>query len=99
MHVLPFEKHQQIADSIPQTLPRPKNVMVDFFQACLAGKKETAAAFDYGAQLTEFTLLGNLAQIAGAGKKIEWDGKNMRVKNLRDLNRYVKQTPRKGWLA
>ena len=56
--------------------------MADFLNACREGRKETAASFDYGARLTEFTLLGNLAQHAGAGQKVEWDGKNMKVNDI-----------------
>jgi len=98
-HLLPFEKMQQLQDKIPRTLPRPKNVMTDFLEAIREGKKETAASFEYGAQLTEFTLLGNLAQHAGIGKKVEWNGPNMKVTNLPELNQWVNREYRKGWLA
>jgi hypothetical protein len=81
----------------PKVLPRPKDVMTDFLNAIRSGKTETAASFDYGAQLTEFTLLGNLAQHAGAGQKLSWDGPNMRVTNAPDLNRWLKRSPRQGW--
>lgn len=99
MHVLPREKHEELTADIPKTLPRTKNVMANFIDACREGKKDTAAAFDYGARLTEFTLLGNLAQAAGPGKILEWDGPKMKVKNLKDLNRLVKLEPRRGWLG
>jgi hypothetical protein len=49
--------------------------------------------------LTEFTLLGNLAQHAGVGKKVEWDGPNMKVTNLPELNEWLKRPSRKGWTA
>lgn len=78
-------------------MPRPKNVFADFLDACRAGKRETAAGFDYGAQLTEFTLLGNLAQKAGVGKKLEWDGPSMKVKNYPELNQWLKRPCRNGW--
>jgi len=99
MHVVPLEKNQDLGTTVPKTLPRPKgkNVMDDFVKACKAGEKETAASFDYGARLTEFTLLGNLAQHAGVGKKIEWNGPKMAVANLKELNRWVQREPRKGW--
>jgi hypothetical protein len=97
-HILPLEKMEQITKP-PRTMPRPKNIMADFLNACREGKLDTAASFEYGAQLTEFTLLGNLAQHAGAGKKVEWDGPNMKVTNLTELNQWVTRPYRKGWQA
>jgi hypothetical protein len=44
-------------------------------------------------------LLGNLAQHAGVGKKIEWDGPNMSVKNIPELNEWLKRPYREGWKA
>jgi hypothetical protein len=96
MHILPLEKMDQIKQP-PRTLPRPKNVMADFLDAVRAGRKETASSFDYGARLTEFSFIGNLAQRAGAGKKVEWDGPNMKVTNLPELNEWVQRPYRKGW--
>jgi predicted dehydrogenase len=97
-HILPLEKMPQITQP-PRTLPRPKDVMTDFLTACREGKTTTAASFEYGAQLTEFTLLGNLAQHAGVGNKVEWDGPNMKVTNLPELNQWLKRSYRKGWAA
>ncbi|HYG36931.1 MAG TPA: Gfo/Idh/MocA family oxidoreductase, partial [Clostridia bacterium] len=96
MRLLPMEKMQSL-NQPPKTLPRPKNIMADFLDACRSGTKLTAASFDYGAQLTEFTLLGNLAMRAGVGNKIEWNGPKMKVKNLSHLNDWVKRPYRKGW--
>src|SRR5207237_5570891 len=98
-HILPLEKMQEVQSKVPGTLTRPKgeNVMTDFLDAIREGRKETAASFDYGARLTEFTLLGNLAQHAGVGNKVEWDGPNMKVTNLRELNKWIKREYRKGW--
>ena len=96
-HLLPFEDTQQVTRSIPKLLPRTKNIMNDFLDACREGKKETAASFEYGSRLTEFVLTGNLAQYAGVGKKLEWDGPNMRVKNYDEINRFIKRPYREGW--
>ncbi len=98
MHIVPMEKMEQIKQP-PRTLPRPENVMNDFLDACRAGKKETAAPFEYGAQLTEFILLANLAQHAGVGNKLEWDGPNMKVTNFPEVNEWVKRPYREGWHA
>ncbi|PYJ01927.1 MAG: hypothetical protein DME25_17215, partial [Verrucomicrobia bacterium] len=96
-----LEKMPEVQSKVPRTLTRPKgeNVMTDLLEAVREGRKETAASFDYGARLTEFTLLGNLAQHAGVGKKIEWDGPNMKVANLKELNQWLKRLYRKGWTA
>ena len=98
MHIVPREKMREVP-APPKTLPRTKNIMTDFLEACRAGKTETAAGFDYGARLTEFTLLANLAQHVGAGKKVEWDGPNMKVTNLTALNEWVTRPYRQGWHA
>ena len=96
MQLVPREKMNQITQP-PRTLPRPKNIMADFLDACREGKKETAAPFEYGSRLTEFSILGNLAQHAGVGNKVEWNGDKMKVTNLRELNAWVKRPYRKGW--
>jgi predicted dehydrogenase len=98
MHLLPSTRMQQITPP-PRSLPRPKNVMADFLEACRQGVTETAASFDYGARLTEFTLLGNLAQRVGPGKTVQWDGPNMKVLNSAELNGWVKRPCRSGWPA
>ena len=96
MHIVPFEKMESTPKP-PKTLPRPKDIFTDFIEACKAGRTDTSASFEYGTRLTEFALLGNLAQIAGEGKKLEWDGPNMKVTNLPEMNQFVKRENRKGW--
>ncbi len=99
MHIVPMDKMDQIQQP-PRSLPRPNpNPFVDFVQTCRAGRTNTATPFEYGARLTEFTLLGNLAQHAGPNNKVMWDGPNMRVTNIPDLNRWIKREDRKGWVA
>jgi hypothetical protein len=41
--------------------------------------------------------LGCLAERAGLGKKVEWDGENMKCTNLPELNTLVSREYRKGW--
>lgn len=98
MHILPWAKMKETPEP-PKTLPRPKGIFVDFLDAVRAGKTETSVSFDYGTRLTEFAILGNLAMHAGAGKKVMWDGPNMKVTNLPELNAWVKRDYRKGWHA
>ena len=98
MHVVPMDRMKQIAEP-PKTMPRTKDIFTDFLDACRQGKTETAAGFEYGTRLTEFTLLGNLAQYAGVGQKVAWDGPNMKVTSHPELNRWVKRDNRQGWRA
>ncbi len=86
------------AGGAAKTLPRISGGAAgDFLRAVREKKADTASSFDYSSKLTEFTILGNLAQLAGPGKPIEWDGPNMKVTNLTDLNRWVQQENRAGW--
>ena len=96
MHIVPYAKMKE-TPAPAKTLPRPKNIFNDFLEAVRAGKTETAVPFDYGTRLTEFAILGNLAMKAGLGKKVAWDGPNMKVTNLPELNAWVQRPYRKGW--
>jgi predicted dehydrogenase len=97
MHIIPWDKMNQTPKPA-KTLPRViGNVFDDFVQGCLDKKTDTATNFEYSTRMTEFALLGNLAQYAGAGKKVEWDGPNMKVTNIPELNQWVKREYRKGW--
>ncbi|HEX3800065.1 MAG TPA: Gfo/Idh/MocA family oxidoreductase [Verrucomicrobiae bacterium] len=96
MHIVPMEKMQSAA-AVAKTLPRPKDIFSDFINTCLAGRADTSAPFEYGARLTEFSLLGNLAQHAGRGRKVEWDAANMKVANIPELNAWIGRAIRQGW--
>jgi predicted dehydrogenase len=96
MHIVPMEKMKQ-TPAPAKTLPRTKDIFTNFTEACQQGKTDTAASFEYGTRLTEFTLLGNLAQYAGVGQKVEWNGPEMKVTNLPELNRWIKREYREGW--
>ena len=45
--------------------------------------------------LTEIILLGNVAM--RVGKKIDWDGPNMKATNCPEAEQYIKREYRKGW--
>lgn len=96
MHIVPWQKMRE-TPAPAKTLPRPKGIFADFLEAVRAGKTDTAASFEYGTRLTEFSLLANLAMHAGANRKVIWDGPKMKVTNLRKLSRWVKRDYRRGW--
>jgi predicted dehydrogenase len=68
----------------------------EWVTACKGGRTPFSN-FDHAGPLTEMVLLGNLAIRAGVGKKVEWDGPNMKSTNLPELNRFVQREYRKGW--
>src|SRR5436853_500825 len=59
------------------------------------GKTEPSCPFEYAARLTEVMLLGIVA--LRAGRKIFYDGENMRVTNLPQANDYLRREYRQGW--
>ncbi len=53
------------------------------------------ANFNYAAPMTETILLGNIAM--RVGRKIDWDGKHMRITNVPEANRLLTKQYRKGF--
>ncbi len=82
----------------PETLPR--NGKGDAGQkeewvAAIRGGPPAMSNFNYAALLTETILLGNVAM--RVGKKLEWDGPNMRATNCPEAEKYIKPEFRQGW--
>src|SRR3989441_1233186 len=59
------------------------------------GKVEASCPFEYAARLTEVMLLGIVA--LRAGKKIYYDGPNMRITNVLQANDFLRRAYRQGW--
>ena len=59
------------------------------------GGPAASSNFEYGAHLTEITLLGVVA--LRLGKKIQWDHESMSVTNSDEADRIIKGTYRAGW--
>jgi hypothetical protein len=67
----------------------------EFVRAIKGGPAAASNFPDYAGPLTETVLLGNLAVYAG--KKVEWDAKELRAKNASGLEALIKPTYRKGY--
>lgn len=67
----------------------------DWIRACKGGKK-ACSNFEVSGPLTETVLAGNLA-IRFPGKKLKWDGKNMKVTNNAQADAFVHREYRSGW--
>jgi len=84
---------------IPQILPRTgggdDKQKLEWINAIASNGYKPLANFDYASQLTEFILLGNVAILAG--KKLEWDGPNMKITNNEKANALLTREYREGW--
>jgi len=97
--LLPFERMREFTkNKPPQTLKRiTTSHEGNWIEACKTGGKATSN-FDYAGPFTEMVTMGNLAiRPENVGKKLEWDGENMRVTNDEGANDFVQMHYRKGW--
>lgn len=96
-----FYKNHPGAEAVPQTIPRNPAKTGDgqhseWIEAIKENKPETCySRFEIASNLTEIMLLGCVA--LRVGKKIEWDGPNMRVTNAPEAARFIKRDNRAGW--
>ena len=61
----------------------------------IRGRQEASSPFSYAAKLTEVMLLGVVA--LNAGKKIDYDGANMKITNAPDAEQFLRRQYRQGW--
>jgi predicted dehydrogenase len=80
-----------------KTIPRvPDNdPYKDWLRAIRGGPAACSNFPDYAAPFTETVLLGNLA--LRLGKKLEWDSKHMKVKNMPEADSLIHKGYRQGW--
>jgi hypothetical protein len=69
--------------------------MKEEWVAGINGGPKPYSNFDFAAMLTETILLGNVA--VRFGKKLEWDGPNLKVTNSKEATDFLKVEYRKGW--
>jgi predicted dehydrogenase len=93
--LLPKSLHESFGRP-PQRLPRIQREAHEMNWVDAAkGKVEASCPFEYAARLTEVMLLGIVA--LRAGRRITYDGANMRVTNVPQANDYLKREYRQGW--
>ena len=78
----------------PKTLARSKGHHRDWIDACKGGKP-ASSNFDYAGPLTEVILLGNVA--LRTGKKLAWDGLNIKATNAPEADRYIRPEYHNNW--
>ena len=79
----------------PKVIPRVEGSHEDDWVTACKGGRPACSNFDYSGPLTETVVMGNLA--VRSGKKLDWDGRNMKVTNILDANKYVNPPYRQGW--
>jgi len=93
--LLPKSLHDSFGKP-PQRLPRvDKEAHEMNWVDAAKGKVQASCPFEYAARLTEVMLLGIVA--LRAGKKIHYDGANMRITNVPQANDYLRREYRQGW--
>jgi predicted dehydrogenase len=85
------------AAKVPMSVPRIAVSHEQNWVDAIKAKGVASSPFEYAAPLTETMLLGVVALRAGQGKRIQYDGANMRITNLPDANKYLTRTYRTGW--
>lgn len=78
----------------PKTLQRRSGTWGEWFEEMRGGQAATCG-FEWAGPLSEIVLLGNIA--IRTGKRIEWDGPNMRITNNREANKYIKEAYHNSW--
>jgi predicted dehydrogenase len=93
--LLPRSLHESFGKA-PQVLPRIAGEEHEMNWVDAAkGKVAASCPFEYAAHLTEIMLLGIVA--LRTGKKIRYDGANMRITNALQANDYLQREYRQGW--
>ena len=92
-----FEGYQKPERSLPRNGRGDLGMKQEWARAIKENKPEIAYSnFDYAAMLTETILLGNAAM--RAGKKLEWDGPNLKFPNAPEADKLLRMEYRPGWV-
>ena len=100
------EKHEA-AKAVPITIPRNMKPtdqdetyhhMKEWF-TMMQENKPSYSNFEIAGYLAEVILLGCVALRVGEGRRMEWDGPNMKSKNIPEAEHFVKRNNRAGWEA
>ncbi len=85
-----FAGFQAPEPTIPDSIGHHK----EWIEACKTGGP-TTCNFDYSGALTEAVLLGAVAY--RVGKRIEWDGENLKARGCAEADQYLRRAYRQGW--
>ncbi len=92
--LLPKSLHESVGKP-KETYARIKTSHEMNWIDAIRGTQQTTSPFEYSGKLTEIMLLGVAA--LNAGKKIQYDGANMKITNVPDSDALLKRSYRAGW--
>jgi len=88
------ESKMQAYKRPPESIPRLDGHHKGWIDAIKSGN-HVSGNFDYSGPMTETVLLGNVA--LHTGKKIFWDGLNLKATNAPEADKYIRPAFREGW--
>jgi predicted dehydrogenase len=96
--LVPDELWRDFRRNIPEkTIPRIKGGHYQEWASAIKGDGPLpGSSFDYGAALTEMALLGVLAQRFGG--RLDYDAANMKITNRPELDVFLQEPVREGWV-
>jgi hypothetical protein len=100
---VPGDQHEAVM-AVPKSIPRlpghdlDADHMAEWF-SMMKGGAPAYSNFDIAAYLAEVILLGCVAMRLGEGRRMEWDGPNMKSPNFPEAARFVTRHNRHGWDA
>jgi predicted dehydrogenase len=89
-----MKDYRRPAKTIPRIKDGENGHEQNWIDACKGGPA-ACSNFEYAGPLTEAVLLGNVA--IRTGKRIEWDGPNMKITNIPEANEFLGRKYREGW--
>jgi len=95
-HLLIPESKRKAYGTPPKVLPRSPGQYQEWIDACRGGAPAGSDFVKHSGLLTETPLLGNIAM--RFGKKLLWDGPNLRFRNDEKANQYLEREYRDGWV-
>ena len=98
--VLPESRRKEYGKP-PKVLERSPGHHQEWINACKGGEP-AGSNFDHAGPLAEAVLLGNVALRADLKDKLtrtrlHWDSANLRIANMPEANKYLRQEYREGW--
>jgi hypothetical protein len=94
---VPGDEHAAVR-AVAQTIPRSPGHMEEWFRMMKNGAP-AYSNFDISGSLVEVILLGDVALCLGEGRRMEWDGPNLKSPSHPEAARFMTRRNREGWSA